>query len=202
MKRLHRPDLYGWSVFNEERNIDFHSVLWVRSEGNVLIDPLPCSAHDHKHLEELGGAAWLVITNSDHIRDAVAFAERTGAKVLGPQGEAESFALRCDQWLSEGDEVVPGLTVMAMHGSKTPGELALVLEGTTVITGDLIRSHAAGSLCLLPDGKLADKSAALASVERIVNLPQVDAVLVGDGWPVFRDGAALLQEMWARESPQ
>ena len=63
--------------------------------------------------------------------------------MLGPQGEAENFALGCDQWLSDGDEVVPGLTVMELHGSKTPGELALVLEGP-IITDDLIRSHAAG----------------------------------------------------------
>ena len=201
MKRLHRPDVYGWSVFNEERNIDFHSVLWTRPEGNVLIDPLPASAHDDTHLQELGGAAWIVITNSDHIRDAAKFAERTGAKLLGPKSEAENFAVRCDQWLSDGDAVVPGLTVMEMHGSKTPGELVLVLEDTTVITGDLIRSHAAGSLCLLPDGKLTDKPAALASVQRVVQLPQVEAVLVCDGWPVFRDGAIRLQEMWAKESP-
>ena len=59
MKRLHRADLYAWSVFNEERNID-PSVLWTRPEGNVLIDPLPVSAHDHKHLEERG-AAWIVL---------------------------------------------------------------------------------------------------------------------------------------------
>ena len=117
-----------------------------------------------------------------------------------PQGEAASFALRCDQWVSEGDAIVPGLKVMEMHGSKTPSELALVLEDTTVITGDLIRSHAAGSLCLLPDGKLTDKQAALASVERIVRLAQVEAVLVSDGWPVFRDGAIRLQEMWAKAS--
>ena len=45
MKRLHRPDLYGWSDFNEDRNIDFHSVLWVRGSGNVAIDPLPLRAH-------------------------------------------------------------------------------------------------------------------------------------------------------------
>ena len=36
MKRLHRPHLFGWSVFNEDRNIDFHSTVWVRPEGNVV----------------------------------------------------------------------------------------------------------------------------------------------------------------------
>ncbi|MDP1774645.1 MAG: MBL fold metallo-hydrolase, partial [Methylobacter sp.] len=50
MKLLHRKDLFGWSDFNRERNLDFHCVLWVRDGGNVLIDPLPMSEHDHSHL--------------------------------------------------------------------------------------------------------------------------------------------------------
>ena len=48
MKLLHRKDLHCWSRFDEERNVDFNSVLWVRSEGNVLIDPLPLSTHDKR----------------------------------------------------------------------------------------------------------------------------------------------------------
>ena len=39
MKQLHRKDLFGWSVFNPERNLDFNSVLYVREGGNVLVDP-------------------------------------------------------------------------------------------------------------------------------------------------------------------
>ena len=38
MKRLHRPNLYGWSVFNPDRDIDFHAVLWVRDDGNIAFD--------------------------------------------------------------------------------------------------------------------------------------------------------------------
>ena len=197
MKRLHRSDLYGWSQFDEERNIDFHSVVWVRPEGNVIIDPLPLSDHDQNHLKNLGGAAWIVITNSDHIRAAAAVAQLTEAKVLGPQGESGTFAIPCDRWLSEGDEVVPGLAVLEMQGAKTPGELALVLEHTTVITGDLIRAHAAGAVCLLPDAKLTDKAQALQSVDRIAHLPNIEAVLVADGWPIFRDASAVLAELSA-----
>ena len=54
MKQLHRPDLFNWSVFNEDRNIDFHGLCWVRPEGNVVIDPLPMSDHDRQHLQSLG----------------------------------------------------------------------------------------------------------------------------------------------------
>src|SRR5687768_8829485 len=107
MKKLHRPDLYGWSRFDESRNIDFHSVLWQRAEGNVVVDPLPLTPHDEAHLRELGGAALIVVTNSDHVRDTQRLAELTGARVAGPRAERETFPIPCDLWLGENDEPVP-----------------------------------------------------------------------------------------------
>ena len=195
MKQLHRDDLFGWSVFDESRNIDFHGLAWVRAGGNVVVDPVPMSAHDEAHLGELGGAATIVVTNSDHTRDAVALAEKFGARILGPRGERDGFPVRCDGWLGQDDTVVPGLVVHEMAGSKTPGELALVVEGTTLITGDLVRAHEGGRLRLLPDAKLADADAARTSARRLATLPDIDAVIVGDGWPVFRHGAEALREL-------
>ena len=195
MKRLHRPDLFGWSEFNQDRNIDFHSVVWVRPEGNVVIDPLALSDHDEAHLRELGGVAWIVVTNSGHARDSSKLAERTGAQLVGPSQEGDHFPLECARWLTDGDVVVPGMTALELEGSKTPGELALLLEGTTLITGDLIRAHEGGALCLLPEEKLSDRRKAIASVYRLTLLPALGAVLPGDGWPVFRDAQSLLQEL-------
>jgi hypothetical protein len=192
MKRLHRDDLYGWSRFDPDRNIDFHSVVWIRDGGNVAIDPLPMTEHDRGHLESLGGLAAIVVTNSDHLRDAVALAASTGAELCGPAAEPE---LPCSRWIADGDEIVAGLRALALDGSKTPGELALVLEVTTLITGDLIRVHQAGRLCLLPAPKLSDPTAARRSIERLVALPAIDAILVGDGWPIFRGGARALADL-------
>lgn len=194
MKRLHRPDLFGWTSFDEARNIDFHSVFWQRPGGNVVIDPLPLSWHDLSHLESLGGAAWVVVTNSDHLRASVALAALTGATLAGPLGERGSGLLPCTRWLEDGESVVPGLVALSLEGSKTPGELALVLEETTLITGDLVRAHQGGRLDVLPDAKLADRAAARRSLARLAALPQIEAVLVGDGWPVFRGGHDRLRE--------
>ena len=193
MKRLHRPDLFGWSVFDESRNIDFHGVLWVRDGGNVVIDPVAMCEHDRRHLESLGPVAAVIITNSDHVRDAPALARRTGARLYGPRSEREGFPVACDAWLDEGDEPVAGLRVLALHGSKTLGELAL--EETTLVTGDLVRAHEGGRLATLPPDKLADAAAAADSVRRLAGLARIEAVLPGDGWPVFRDGGALLAEL-------
>ena len=196
MKALHRKDLYGWSVFNEARNLDFHSVLWVRPEGNVVIDPLPLSAHDDAHLRSLGGVAWVVVTNSEHVRATRELVSTFGAKVAGPRAEADTFPLVCDRWLATGEALVPGLMALELRGSKTPGELALLLEDTTLVTGDLIRGHVGGQLNLLPDAKLKDRTQALTSVgELVASWPRIDAVLVGDGWPIFRGGREALQKL-------
>jgi len=195
MKTLHRADLYSWSCFNPARNIDFNGFAWVRPEGNVLIDPVALSNHDWQHLTSLGGVAWIVLTNSDHLRSVKEIADQTYAHVAGPAGERESFPYPCDRWLTDGQEVVPGLKVMELQGSKTQGELALLLEATTLITGDLVRAPQAGSLQILPTEKLLHREQAIASVQRLAGLKQVEAVLVGDGWSIFRDGNVRLKEL-------
>ena len=198
MKRLHRPDLFAWSAFDEARNIDFNSVVWVRPTGNVVFDPLPMSEHDRAHLDSLGQVAWIVVTNSDHLRATDELALATGALVAGPAGERGQLDLPVSRWLADGDELVPGLQTVALSGSKTPGELAMVLDQTTLLTGDLIRAHVPGELMILPDPKLQDKTAACASLRRLADLPGITAVLVGDGWPIFRDGQARLQDLAVR----
>ncbi|WP_144392561.1 MBL fold metallo-hydrolase [Pleionea sediminis] len=185
MKKCHNEQFYCWSEFNPERDIDFHSYVWVREQGNVVFDPLSISLHDLKHLQSLGGADYVVITNSDHIRDAKNIATILEAKLVGPKGEKDTFPIECDHWIGEGDNLIEGMQVFEMHGSKTPGELALLIENTTLITGDLIRSHQGGSLCMLPYAKLTDKQAAMDSVNRLKDIESIETVLVGDGWPVF-----------------
>jgi len=197
MKALHRPDLFGWSAFDEGKNVDFNGTLWVRDDGNVIIDPMPLSAHDRAHLESLGGAAWVVMTNSDHTRSGQQVAAWTGAKLAGPAAEKEVWPYPCDRWLADGDELVPGLEVLTMDGSKTPGELALLIDKDTLVTGDLIRAHIGGSLMLLPDAKLSDRAAAVRSIERLAARRGIEAVIVGDGWHLFQGGAAALTALAA-----
>jgi glyoxylase-like metal-dependent hydrolase (beta-lactamase superfamily II) len=198
MKLLHRPDLYAWSRFDESRNIDFNSYLWQRPGGNVVIDPLPLSDHERARLERLGGVRFIVITNSDHTRDVAQLRAWTHAAVFGPASEREGFPVACDHWVAEGDVIVPGLVALTVSGSKTPGELALLLEESTLITGDLVRAHRAGGLDHLPSAKLADRALAVASLRRLTTLDRVDAVLPGDGWPVFRGGREALMDLAER----
>ena len=201
MKQLHKPHLWSWSLFNEERNLDFHSVFWGRPGGNVVIDPLPLSEHDAAHVARLGGVQEIILTNSDHARAATQLLEwqqRQGsatARIWGPALEPAFLAAVHAQPLRAEHALGAELEVIELHGSKTPGELCLLLEGDTLVTGDLIRGQRAGRLNLLPDAKLADRALAIRSLERLAQRKQIEAVLVGDGWPIFRAGAAALDEL-------
>ena len=195
MKKLHRSDLYCWSEFDIERNIDFNGILWVNSCGNVLIDPVPLKDYDKKHLESLGGASHIIITNSDHIRDSKSISLLTGAKCWGPLAEKEKFPFECDGWLMDGDQPIKGIDVFSLEGSKTEGELAILIEKNTLVTGDLIRSHEGGRLCMLPDEKLQNRRLAVESIKRMASIKGIQAVIPGDGWPVFNYGHEALLEL-------
>jgi Metallo-beta-lactamase superfamily len=198
VKQLHRRDLFTWSRYDEPLRIDFNGLLWRREGGNVLVDPPPLGDHDVRHLDELGGAAAIVLTTSDHVRGAREIAARTGARLLGPAGERTAFPLACAGWLSDGDEPFPGLRVRELAGSKTEGELALVLDETTAIFGDAVRAHHAGALMFLRREKLPDPARLVESVRRLRSLhPRIAHVLVGDGWSAFNDGGTLLDALLA-----
>lgn len=195
MKSLHKSNLFCWSQFDEDRNIDFHSYLWVRPEGNIVFDPLALTKHDSDHLQSLGGVSTIIVSNSDHVRDAQSLAKTTGAEIWGPAGEKETFPVACSKWLHENMGLCAGLDVYCLSGSKTDGELAFVVEGGTLITGDLVRAHAGGALCMLPEAKLQDVDAARESVKRISAIGGIEAILPGDGWPVFSHGEEVLAEL-------
>ena len=195
MKQMHRPDLFCWSQFNEDRNIDFHSFVWVREGGNIVIDPLPLSKHDLEHLKSLGNIARIVISNSSHVRATAELLKSISANVAGPIAEKEGFPISCDHFLSDNEELVPGFKILELQGSKTPGELAFLIEDSTLITGDLIRSHKGNKLHLLPADKLVDASAVIESVKRLQSIETITSVLPGDGFHFFENGLAHLKNI-------
>jgi glyoxylase-like metal-dependent hydrolase (beta-lactamase superfamily II) len=222
MKQLHKPNLWSWSLFNEERNLDFHSVFWSRPAGNVVIDPLPFSVHDAAHVVQLGGIRDIILTNSDHARATARLLEERlleegllrevslkspllgGApiRVWGPRLEPAFLEAVGARPLATEHSLGADLQVLELQGSKTPGELCLVIEGDTLVTGDLIRGQRAGRLNLLPDAKLSDKALAIGSLEALARLRNIEAVLVGDGWPLFRAGSAALLELLREQRPE
>ncbi len=200
MKRIICDDLYCWSVFSEMRQVDFNGHLWVRPEGNILIDPVPMIDSDLKQLDRFGGAAWVIVTNCDHEREAAVVAKRTGAKIVVHQADAEALSVRADRLIVDGEEIVPGLRAIHLPSGKSPGEIALYFpEKRAILSGDLIVGEPIGSLTLLGDEKLDNPAQAALALRKILALP-FDALLVGDGHAILHDARQRLVECLQRRT--
>ncbi len=194
MKQVLFEDMYCWSVFNEVRQIDFNGHLWIRPEGNVLIDPVPMSEADLAQFDRLGGAALIVVTNADHEREAAFFKQRTGAEVAVHSEDADALQMDVDRLLEDGEEVVSGLEVVHLRYGKSPGELALYWpERKLVLCGDLVVGAPLGKFSLLMDEKLVDAPRAALELRKLLALP-FTAMLVGDGHSIMYDARERLLE--------
>ena len=180
-----------WSAWQPDRNFYFNSFFVATPQGNFVVDPLAGNDALVQHIASAGGISWIVITNRDHERASGAFAERFGAKVAAGEADAPLLGIPVDRVLREGDDLL-GARVLAFHGLKTAGEIALSLrDRRAVIVGDALWGDPAGSLRLMPAEKLANPAAAILSLRKLrAQYPR--HVLVGDGTCIFDNGAAVL----------
>ena len=200
MKQLIFDDIYSWSIFSEMRQVDFNGHLWVRPEGNVMIDPVPMMDSDLNQFDKLGGAALIVLTNSDHEREAEFFRTRTGANIVVHEEDAATLEVAPDRQITDGEEIVPGLQAIHLRYGKSPGEIALYFpEKRAMLSGDLIVGEPIGSLTLLADEKLEDPPTAALELRKILALP-FDAILVGDGHSILQDARQRLTECLQRRT--
>ena len=186
MQQLSIPDTLTWSVWQPDRNVFFNSYFIRRPEGNVLVDPLAAPDDDVASIGQMGGVALIIVTNRDHERKARLFAERFGARIAASAGDAPLLSGPVDLVLRAGDAPFAGAEVIQFEGLKSPGEIALHMPAhKAAIVGDALWGDPAGSVRLLPDEKLLDPAAAVASLRQLWAL-RLEALLVGDGAPILR----------------
>ncbi len=192
MKRLIFEDIYTWALFSEERQLDFNGHLWVRPEGNIIIDPVPMSDVDRAELEGLGHTKWIVVTNRGHEREARTLQEWTGAGVIVHEADADALRVTPTRIIGDGETIVPGLHAVHLRHGKSPGEIALYFPGKhTVLFGALVVGAPMGTLTLLPDAKLKDASKAALNLRKILAM-RFNTVLVGAGHSIFKDARQCL----------
>ncbi len=174
-----------WSVWQADRNMFFNSFFLRHSDGNIVVDPLATNEEDVAFMRERGGVQTIVITNRDHERKARELAVAFGAKILAGEHEAKLLSGPVDRMLKRDEELAEGISIIALEGGKTPGEIALSLpKRKAAIVGDALWGDPAGSLRLPPDEKLSDPVKAVLSLRQIWAL-RLNTLLVGDGACLF-----------------
>jgi len=173
--------IWTWPWFSEPHGYAFNGHLVASADGNVCIDPVDGGP---EVLDALGkrGVAVVVVTNRNHLRNASAVRERTGARLLVHAADAEYVRAQgatVDGQLVPGTHVGP-FTVVGVPG-KSPGEVALHWpERRLLVVGDAIIGNPAGQCGFLRDKVMDDPPMLRASVRALLAL-DFDTLLVGDG---------------------
>jgi uncharacterized cupin superfamily protein len=183
MQPLSIPNAYTWS--QRRPGMPFNSHLFVTPTGNVAVDPVALEPDEEAEVASLGGIAWIVLTNSNHVRETVALCKRFGAKVAARSKEIDELGAPVDRVLSDDDTLFPGATIVWLENQNSADECAIHLaEHETVLVGDALFGTPAGAVSLPPDDLLDDVRLAAMGVRTLLRL-QPQALLLGHGSALY-----------------
>jgi Metallo-beta-lactamase superfamily len=187
-------DIYQWSYFSEEKQLNFNGHLIVAGERRLLVDPPPLPAEGLTAIRQGRPIDAIILTNRDHLREAATFRALFHTKIFAPELDAPLLDIEVDGTFAHGDLLPGGLFVIHLPDGKSPGESALLLErgGGVLILGDALIGKPSGSLNFLSPDKFADMAKARLGVRRLLGYA-FDTVLVGDGASIVTDGKEAVQ---------
>ena len=194
------PGVWSWSVFNQERGMNFNGHLVVNDAGCVLIDPPAMGGDELVLAASAGPPEAVVITNRHHTRDGMTPAGQFRIRILLHHLDAEAVpaGVRLGGTYKDGDMLPGGLQVITLQDQKSPGECALLCQRAgALLLGDALIGKPAGALNLLPPEKYQDVAKARSGIRRLLDY-SFESVLVGDGEPVLRGGRAAIESFLAR----
>jgi glyoxylase-like metal-dependent hydrolase (beta-lactamase superfamily II) len=192
MKKI-LDDLYTWSVFNEEKKLNFNGWYLRTAQTFLLIDPPPLSPEDILFVEKMGKPKGIFLTNKHHTRSSLDYRQRWGARISVHEKDQPIMEIMVDDTFSDNALLEGELLVIRIPDAKTPGECAFFWEkNKTLIIGDAMIGKPEGSLSLLPDEKFKDPKKARAGL-RILRQYPFDKLLVGDGAVILQNAKAIFE---------
>ncbi|MDH5563226.1 MAG: MBL fold metallo-hydrolase [Nitrospirota bacterium] len=192
------PNIWEWSWFSEEKQLNFNGHLLTVGEHRILVDPPPMNAKQMALARQGGPVDYIILTNRDHVREAGQLREEFHCTVMAPELDAPEMALTIDKTFKDGELLPGGIWVIQLAHQKSPGESALFLDTGKgiLIVGDAIIAHPPGTLRLLPAEKYADMTQAREGLRRLLKY-KFDSLLVGDGTSLVTGAKPVLDQMLA-----
>lgn len=190
------PDIWQWSWFSDEKQLDFNGLLLVIGEHKILVDPPPMTAeaktvvHRHQPLD------YIIVTNRDHVREAPVYQTEFRCQLLVPEADAAQMDVKPTKTYKDGELLPGGIWAIHLKDQKSPGESALFIERGrgVLIVGDALIGKPPGAVRMLPGEKYADLAKAKEGLRRLLKY-NFESLLVGDGSSILIDGKQRLEQL-------
>jgi len=190
------PNIWEWSWFSEDKQLNFNGHLLTVGEHRILVDPPHMTAGDIAFARQGGPVDYIIVTNRDHEREAASLREEFRCTVMVPELDAKDMTVTPDKTCKDGELLPGGIWVIQLAHQKSPGESALFLEAGKgiLIVGDAMIGHPEGSVRLLPAEKYVDIHQSRESLRRLLKY-NFDSLLVGDGSSIIRGAKPIVEQM-------
>ena len=190
------PNIWEWSWFSEEKQLNFNGHLLTVGEHRILVDPPPMTSADIVFAQQGGPVDYILVTNRDHEREAASLREEFHCTVMVPELDAKEMALTPDKTCKDGELLPGGIWVVQLAHQKSPGESALFLDTGKgiLLVGDAIIGHPEGVLRHLPPEKYADVELARDGLRRLLKY-QFESLIVGDGTSIITGAKPILEQL-------
>lgn len=181
MKQL-LPGIWQWSCFSDEKQLDFNGLFLTVGEHRIVIDPPPMTAEASTLIRRQGALDYIIVTNRDHLREAVAYQAEFRCQLQIPEADASQMDVKPTKTYKDGELLPGGIWAIQLKDQKSPGESALYIQQGkgVLIVGDALIGKPAGALSLLPSERYGDVAKAKEGLRRLLKY-NFDSILVGDG---------------------
>ena len=162
------PSYALWHTYDRKLKAELFSTALAAGNDLTVIDPIALPAAPQRELESLGLVVRIVITNANHARDAVTFAQSYSAPIFAPP------ELRVELPLShslQDDLTIGALRVVRVEGAAD-GEFALYYpdDAGTLIVGDALINFDPHGFTLLPRKYCTNQKQMIQSLRRLLDL--------------------------------
>jgi len=185
------PGIWEWSVFSEEKKLNFNGHLLVQGDESVLIDPPELDDEGlqdlhvliERHPDAIPQA--ILLTNAHHDRYSLELSKQLSIPIYINEKDANLPDCPPAKIFGDGDVLFCGLKVINFANQKTPGESAFFLQEKGVLfLGDALISKSQGKLEMLPEDKYKDMASARSGLG-VLKEVDFSVLLLGDGGSIL-----------------
>ena len=196
-------NIYSWSEYCEEKNLNFNGYLVIGKDESVFIDPPSLESNDDEEIRNIMARhsscplKGVLLTNVHHERASNLLKKRFSVPVWVNEQDKEGLEVSADNTFLGGDILFCGIQAIQLEDQKSLGETAFYLKDQKVmLVGDALIGKVPGEVNMLPPEKFKDPIRAKAGLQNLMSY-EFETLLVGDGVSILKGAKAVVEKFLA-----
>jgi glyoxylase-like metal-dependent hydrolase (beta-lactamase superfamily II) len=193
-------DLAVWHAYDPAVRAELYTTCLTTPDGMYLVDPILLQKRALDQLIGSSRVAGIIVTNSNHHRAAVQFAQQLAVPIFAhretfPNDQGSSLRTTPD-----GEEICEGLHVISIEGAP-PGEIVLHYTGYggMLIVGDALINFEPHGFTFLPAKYCSNQKQMRRSLRKLLDY-KAGRMFFAHGMPILTGASERLQHLLDSQS--